>query len=258
MKLKMIILASLFMLLLAHPGPAEVVKVGLEPLPPLITKDGNGYSIDMLKAIEKISDIKFEITIMPYTRAKINLKKNIYDLIGHTPHKLETKNFYAYAQELDWCIDVPIDTFSLEKHFLEQNILRSGITIGTPRGNEDFLSNKYNISIDHFHPGKLDNLLVMMYKGRVDLILFERASVINKIHELGEKNAKYNYKLDLQNIHYKNIDIIPASFGVRNNKKGSDLKKKMDELIKKTDYKKIFSRALKYWSLPDKGIVKSK
>ncbi len=31
---------------------AETVNVGLEPMPPLITEDGTGYTVELLRAIE--------------------------------------------------------------------------------------------------------------------------------------------------------------------------------------------------------------
>mgnify|MGYP000228418302 CR=1 FL=1 len=83
---------------------AQNVTVGMEPFPPFITEQVTGYSVDMLRAIEKISDLKFDIEIMTYARAKHELEFNRLDIAGHTPKELETKGFYRYAQELDWHI----------------------------------------------------------------------------------------------------------------------------------------------------------
>ena len=68
----------------------EEIKVGVEPFPPLINENGTGYAIDMLKEIEKQSDLKFQISFMPYNRAKSELKNGSVDLIGLTPQGKET------------------------------------------------------------------------------------------------------------------------------------------------------------------------
>lgn len=75
-------------ILICEPVFGREVKVGFEPLPPLIVDKDTGYTIDMLKAIEKISDFKFTIKIMPYNRAKHMLKTGGVDLAGHTPYRL--------------------------------------------------------------------------------------------------------------------------------------------------------------------------
>jgi len=67
--MKKITLIRFFLYSIQH-GFTEVIKVGLEPFPPLITKIKTGYSIKLLKAIEKVTDLKFGITIMSYNQAK--------------------------------------------------------------------------------------------------------------------------------------------------------------------------------------------
>ena len=224
---------------------AEVIKVGLEPFPPLITEEGKGFSVKMLRAMEKISDIRFKIKIMPYNRAKVELKKGIKNLIGHTPYQLETKEFYVYAQELNWSINAPLDIYSMDKGNLHPDKFKTLKKIGTPRGNEGFFSEVYGIPIEQFYSsGDIGSLLKMMKKGRIDIFLFERASTMTKIQEIGIKN-----------VFYRNIDIIPASFGVRKDKQGTELKRKLDVLIKKVDQQQIFYEHLKYSNLPKSGIV---
>ncbi len=89
---------------------AENILVGLEPFPPLITEDKKGLSVELLRAVEKISDLRFKIKIMRYDLAKFRLKKGKRHLIGHTPYKVEVKEFYEYAQELDWSINAIVDS----------------------------------------------------------------------------------------------------------------------------------------------------
>ena len=244
MKKKLLILFAVLTAFLNRSAWAEIINVGLEPFPPLITKDGKGYSVDMLRAVEKISDLTFNITVMPYNRAKHELKKGRVDLIGHTPHQLETKEFYTYAQELEWGIIVPVDIYSMNEANLDPKIFRTLKRIGTPRGNEGFFSQLYGIPIKQFHTGTIESLLRMMKKGRSDLFLFERASTMSRIQKLGIKN-----------VFYRQIDRIPASFAVRKSEHGTELKNKLDALIKKVDQERIFSGVTKYWSLPESGVV---
>lgn len=41
---------------------AETIKVSVEPFPPLINEDKTGASITLLKEIEKVTDLKFDIS----------------------------------------------------------------------------------------------------------------------------------------------------------------------------------------------------
>ena len=72
---------------------ARDIHIGLEAFPPIITENGTGYAIDMFKAIEEISDLKFHFHIMNYARAKKELKKKKLDMIGHTPKVYESQAF---------------------------------------------------------------------------------------------------------------------------------------------------------------------
>ncbi|OQX28387.1 MAG: hypothetical protein BWK80_00425 [Desulfobacteraceae bacterium IS3] len=77
MKIKLTaIITGLSVLILSQPCSAQTVKTGVEPFPPLIVDKNTGYTIDLLKAIEAVSDLKFDIRIMSYTRAKYDLKRS--------------------------------------------------------------------------------------------------------------------------------------------------------------------------------------
>ena len=226
---------------------SQVVKVGLEPFPPLINNDKSGFSIDLLREIEKISDIEFKMTIMPYNRAKWNLKHGVTDMIGHTPHMLETEDFFKYAVELDWHIPAKIDLYTMGKIEVDLFNIGENFKIGTPRGNEGFLSEITGIPESRFYSGSIDNLLKMLELKRIDSFIFERSSTMIHI-----KNLK------IKNIFYKNMESIAAGFAVQNNKQGIILKHKLDSIIRKIDKKKIFKEQMAFINLPDEGIVKLK
>ncbi len=246
MKLKQMILISLFMISTTLLCYAEEVKVGLEPFPPLIKTSMTGYTVMMLKEVEKISDFKFVIKIMPYNRAKVSLKTKKIDLMGHTPSGVETKEFYTYAQDINWRINTFTDLYGINKANTDQSRLKTYKKIGTPRGNIEFFSELLGIPAKQFYAGQLGNLLMMLKKGRIDVFIFERASTMSTIKELKIKNIYYNV-----------ADVsVPAGLAVRTDKKGEKLKKKLDKLIAKLDTEKIFGPYLEYINLPQQGIVR--
>ena len=222
---------------------AEEVVVGLEPFPPFITEDGKGYTIDLLRAIEPVAGLKFNIKIMPYNRAKVSLKNGIVDLMGHTPFKNEVKEFYDYAQELNWAIDGKTDFYAVDKTKLEQP---AKYKIGTPRGNKEFYSDMLKIPLEQFYEGDLSQLLKMLAAGReINVFIFERGSTMSTIKNLGLKNIFYtDTKLEL-----------PASLAVAKNKKGDLLKERIEKAIKQIDQNKIFQTHKYYLNLPASGVV---
>jgi polar amino acid transport system substrate-binding protein len=64
------------------------IHIGLEPFPPIVNENSQGYAVDMFKVIEKISGLKFHFHIMNYARAKKELKKQSLDMTGLTPSRL--------------------------------------------------------------------------------------------------------------------------------------------------------------------------
>lgn len=247
MKIKLNIIIFFTAFFLASNAFSQILSVGLEPLPPLINYDKTGFSIDLLREIERNSDIEFKMTIMPYNRAKWNLKKGVTNMIGHTPHMQETEDFFKYAIELDWHIPAKIDIYSIDKTKLDLLDINENFKIGTPRGNEGFLSEITGIPEGRFYNGSIDNLLKMLELKRIDIFIFERSSTMTHIE-----------KLKIKNIFYKNIDIVSAGFAVQNNKNGIILKNKLDKIIRGIDVNKIFSEQMDFINLPDEGLVKIK
>ena len=245
MKIKLLFFCLMISILSWNNLFGETIKVGFEPFPPLIIDERSGYTVLMLKEIEKISDFKFDIKIMPYNRAKKKLEVKKIDLMGHTPHQKETKEFYMYAKDLDWKIKAITDMFGITKAHLEVNKFKTLKKIGTPRGNKEFYSEIFEIPLNNFYDGGLENLLKMLKRGRIDGFIFERASTMSTLK-----------KLKINNIYYNTIDdSIEASLAVHSDKEGLKLRKKLDLLIKKLDHQKIFEEYLKYINLPQSGIV---
>jgi len=223
---------------------SEIIKVGLEPFPPLINKDKSGYSIDLLREIEKVSDFKFKIAIMPYNRAKKLLKEGRVSLIGHTPYRNEVKEFYDYAKDLNWSIPAIVDLYSLKKISIKnyKKIKR----IGVPRGNKEFFSELFKIPLENFIEGSLENLVAMLKRGRLNAVLFERAAIMSTIK-----------KQKLSKIHYLKIDTLEASFAVRIDTKGKKLIQKLNKILKKVGNSKVYKKYYtEYLKLPTSGIVK--
>jgi polar amino acid transport system substrate-binding protein len=223
---------------------AEKINIAMEPFPPFVTAEGTGLTIDMLHAIEDISDLEFNIEIMTYARGKHQLKHQRIHIVGHTPKDLETDEFYLYAQELNWNIDTTSDIFAFERSFFDLSILRKG-RIGTTIGNADFFAKQMKIPRDKFiQTATLRQLVDMLVKRRIDVLVFERVSVMTLLQEK-----------KVSGVYYKTIGKVPASIAVYKNLAGDKLKDKLDKLIEKLPLDNIFSGYLQYTDLPHSGKV---
>ncbi|NQZ81494.1 MAG: transporter substrate-binding domain-containing protein [Colwellia sp.] len=226
---------------------AQNVTVGMEPFPPFVTEQVTGYSVDMLRAIEEISDLKFDIEIMTYARAKHELEFDRIDIVGHTPKSMETKDFYQYAQELDWQISTKSDLFSFDKKHFNIETLQRG-SIGTTLGNADFFAEQTGIPRSKFiETATLNQLVSLLLKHRIDVLIFERVSVMSLLQAQNSRD-----------VFYQTIGEVPASIAVSKTSAGNKLKEKLDQLIKKLDQDKIFAGYLKYSRMPDAGVVPGK
>jgi len=223
---------------------AETIKVGLEPFPPFINQEGQGYSVEMFRALEKISDLTFDIEIMTYARAKHQLKYELLDIAGHTPKGLEVAAFYDYGLELNWQISTTSDMFSFDQKYFDISQIKNQ-RIGTTLGNAVFLAEQSGIPENIFiEVATLNQLVDMLINQRIDVLLFERASVMSLLQQ---KN--------IADVYYQTVGLIPASIAVRNDLEGQRLKAKLDSLIKQLDLQGIFSGYLKYSRLPERGKV---
>ncbi|MCP4023821.1 MAG: hypothetical protein GY729_18400, partial [Desulfobacteraceae bacterium] len=147
-------------------------------------------------------------------------------------------------QDLTWFILSVVDVYAMTEANLDQQRFTKMKRIGTPHGNEHFFSALYKIPIECFYTSHLKNLLRMLEKGRLEMIIFARASTMTMVK-----------KLKISKVYYRKLDSIPAGFAVRLDKNGTQLKTKLDGLIQKVDHHKIFKDYNHYLQLPDKGIV---
>lgn len=223
---------------------AQVVQVAMEPFPPLIVDKDSGYTIELLNAVTEKTGIVFEVQIMPYNRAKQQLKDGQVGMMAHTPKGVEEESFYTYAQELDFSISTTSDVYAKDKSKLADI---SSIKIAIPRGNEDFASMILGVPKENFYPGELEGLLKMLNAGRIDAFWFERASTMSTLE-----------KLKISGIHYTKLpaESPDAGFAFAKNEDGTQLKTKIDAAIKKIDTDKLFADYYKYLELPATGVTK--
>jgi len=232
------------LLLLPWYSNSQEVSVGLEIFPPFLNEDGTGLTVDMLREIEQISDLKFDVRVMTYARAKSELHNGRLDIAGHTPKNLETQSFYQYAQELDWQIETRSDFFTFNPKFFNINEVAQK-RIGTPTGNAAFFAEQLGIDESRFiEVSTLPQLVDMLLKRRIDVLLFERVSVMTILREKQVKG-----------VHYKSIGVIPASIAVAKNEKGDKLRQQLDDYIAQLDRENIFSGYLNLLVLPESGVV---
>ncbi|WP_368171002.1 transporter substrate-binding domain-containing protein [Aeromonas sp. R9-2] len=221
---------------------SQEVMVGLEPMPPLINPDATGYTVTLLKKIEEVSDLKFNIKIKPYVRIRKELKHGSLDLIGHTPYQNETPDFYQYAQDLSWNVISIADIYATSEDKLN---LMSARKIGTPRGNAEFHSAALGIPIAKFTAsGDIDSLLKMLEAGRIDIFLFERAATMKEI-----KN------LNIRGFFYKKVMVMPSTLSLRKGPEGDALKLKIERSINKINQEDVFEEYNRYIEMPEKGVV---
>lgn len=214
---------------LSFVGHSKEIIVGLEPFPPLINEDGGGMLVDMLSTLSTGHEIQFKFLNMTYGRAKKDLKNNKLQLIGLTPHRLETEAFYQYAKELEWHIDTHVDFYSLDKTYFNVENLPDG-SIGTPIGNAEFFSQIIGVPVSKFvEVSSLQQLVKMLALGRLKVILFERVSIVSTL-----KSAA------IQNVFYQEMGIVSASMAVANTPEGTALKKRLDDWLLTTNNEQFF------------------
>lgn len=220
---------------------SPVLRVGLEPFPPLIRENGSGESVDWLRAAAKSAGYRLHVVVMPYSRAKLALSLGEVDIIGHTPFGNESPGFYAYARELSWSIETSLDAFSPDPDRLSAEAL-SKDEIGTPFGNAEFLADLLQLPESHFIEGRLDNLSSMLKQRRLDVLMFERASVMSSLDKDGRVK-----------IYYRQIREIPAGFAVA--KGNVQLAQQLDKAMQGLDEKAYFSQYRRYLDMPKTGEV---
>lgn len=242
---------ALISLLFAGVSFAETIRVALEPMPPLIESGFKkaatpGYSVELLKKIEEKLGDTFTFAEAPYNRLKIGLKEDTYDLVGHMPYKAEVKEFYEYAVDIDWNIEVVSDIYVMKQSDLSTiNTLK----IGTPRGNKEFAAEVTGVPLKQFYDnGSIESLLQMLYAGRLDAFWFPRATTMPFLKKSGKK------------VYYKLFPdhTVPACFSVQNNDKGKALKARVEKALSEIDTDELFEEVLELNRMKPEGVLNNK
>ena len=199
----------------------SVIRVGFEEAPGLIQKDGNGVLDRALADIAKKGQFHFKTVYLTYSRAKIELKKKNFDLIGLTPKGLETTSFYEFAEDLNWAFETKLVLFCNQEKDLT---LKNQQMIGTPSGNEEFISEFMNISKNRFVTGTLDSVVKRVAKKRTPCFIFEEIA--------GLRLAKI---MGIKKLYYRVIDNVKASFGVSKSISSKKMKRELEDELKNLD-----------------------
>ena len=231
------------LMLTASGFEARSLEVRLEPFPPLVHEDGTGLAVELLERVEKISDFRFNIRVMPYSRARFEVRAGKADLFGPVPLGLETGDFEQWAHELQWYFETRSDLFALDGDNLDPERLQS-LSIGVPLGNAGFFAALTGVPREQFTETDLENLVQMLASGRIDALLFERASTMRMLR-----------RLEIEGVQYRNLYSIPAGFAVRRENGGEAMAARLDELFGEVDAEKIIRAYQPYLDLPDRGRV---
>lgn len=223
-----------------------LLSVGLEPFPPLINLDATGLSVTWLRAVAEEAGYRLQIQLMPYSRARLALRMGQVDLIGHTPKGNETPEFYRVAQELDWSVATKLDVFALAAEDLTEERL-SASRIGTPLGNANFVSQLTGVPMAQFVEHGLGQLVRMLQLGRIDAIIFERASVITHLQALPATP-----------VFYRLVAEMPAGFALHNT--NTQLAHALNAAAHRLSESRLpgegyFEAHQAFLELPDKGLV---
>lgn len=223
---------------------SQEVKVGFEPFPPLINEDGSGIAISLLDAIAQKTQLSFNVELMTYDRAKKNLREEQLDLIGITPKGYESEQFYQYANELSWSFTTTLDLYTTDNAILDLTTIQNQ-SIGTLEGNAEFLAEVTQIPYEKFiEVSSLNQLGVMLMKGRLNVAIFERVSMMTTLRKLG-----------LPPIYYKKLTTIPASLAVQNNEAGKALKSVIDDTLAQMETAIYLEHFYHFNKLADSGVV---
>lgn len=221
----------------------ETVEVRLEPFPPLVREDGTGMVVDQLQDLGRQTGLDFRIEVVAYSRAKYQLRNGQADLIGLVPLGRETQDFYDYALELDWRVEARADLFARDPAMLEGEAWRDE-PVGTPWGNADFFAHLTGVPRDRFVESSLGNLVQMLSRGRLPVLLFERAATLITIEQL-----------DGSELYYRNLFIVPAGFAVARTGAGRELKQRLDAALPAAVDSPWLQDYRHYLELPDRGRV---
>ncbi len=226
---------------------AERLQVYLEPFPPLVSEQGQGLINQLFSKIEQISDIRFDIHIATTSRIRENLDNGTADLGGPFALVEEELGLMRNAViPLKIKFLVKNDIYSTKEINTNIQHFKTLKRVGVPFGDEAFVAQLVGISAQQVHLQKLDNLCLMLAKGRIDALAFERGAAMSCIQ-----------KFQLENIYYRRhpIDDIPVGLVISDTIRGAKIKEKLDRLIETIDMKEALKRYYYFLNLPDHGTV---
>lgn len=222
---------------------AETVEVRLEAFPPLVREEGSGLLVDQLRALEEDAGLEFNIEVVSYSRAKFQLRNGQADLIGLIPVGRETDDFYGYARELEWRVETRADLYAASPESLQGDAWKQAL-VGTPWGNAAFFSQLADVPVNLFVESSLANLVQMTSRGRLPVMLFERAATLNTLRQL-----------EVDGLYYRNLFTIPAGLAVRDDDAGRRLGRLLDGLLPPVAQSRRFRAYRRYQQMPDRGRV---
>ncbi len=221
---------------------AEAFNAAFEPLPPHIEANGQGLLPALLEQLASSSNDSYSIEMVPYSRAKRELQNGRADLIGFTPLAAETNSFYSFAMEVRWPYPVATDFIALTPDRLDDIAKRR---VGIPYGNESFAEQMLGIPPENLYLAELDELILMLLRGRLDLVWFERRALHQALLKHPDRPA----------IHYRQQPPRPIYLGiaVRRTGKGERLKQFLQHGINQQSMPLLSEEDRKLGMLPLRG-----
>lgn len=230
---------------------ADTVRVCVELANPLSDARGDPIGIEVLREVEKISDLRFVFTRAPYSRCLFGLRNGNTDLVLHVPYLAEP-GFDSYGIFLNWTVPVKADLVSLDPAwFAKLDALGDG-RIGVPRGNLEFAASATGIAPRKFQEiTTMASLVKMLALGRIDMIWYDRVSVRQELAAQNVQNAYY-YELPI----FGKVGSIAV--GLAKTPRGEALKHKLDALIPRVDVQTLLAPHHRYLQpdLPQTGPIK--
>lgn len=230
---------------------ADTVRVCVEEANALPDEHGNPIGTQVLREVEKISDLRFVFTQAPYSRCLFGLRNGNTDLVLHVPYLAEP-GFESYGLFLNWTVPVKADLVSLDPAwFAKLDTLGDG-RIGVPRGNLEFAASATGIAPRKFQEiTTMKSLVKMLTLGRIDMVWYDRVSVRQELAAQNVQNAYY-YELPI----FGKVGSIGV--GLAKTPRGEALKRRLDALIPQVDVKALLAPRHRYLQpdLPQAGPIK--
>lgn len=230
---------------------ADTVRVCVELANPLPDAHGDPIGIEVLREVEKISDLRFVFTRAPYSRCLFGLRNGDTDLLVHVPYLAEP-GFESYGIYLNWTVPVKADLVTLDPAWFDKLDTLDDGRIGVPRGNLDFAASATGIAKGKFQEvNTMASLVKMLTLGRIDMVWYDRVSVRQELAAQNVPNAYY-----FERPIFGKVGSI--GIGLAKTPRGEALKHRLDTLIARVDVKTLLAPYLRYLQpdLPQTGRIK--